>query len=131
MRAPPSRGATAAIAAAAIVAAAGMAALVAGSDNVEEQDVFVVLGPLVGLSFVGTGLYAWRRRPESRYGILMVALGFAWFLPGLTAAESPLIFSLGIVLGSGWPAVLIHLLLSTFPTGRLTTAWARRLVVAA
>ena len=127
----PSSGATAAIAAAALLVAAGMAVLVGGSDQVEDREVLVVFGPLVGLSFVGTGLYAWRRRPESRYGVLMVALGFAWFLPGLTAAESPLVFSLGMVLGSCWPAVLIHLLLGTFPTGRLTTAWARRLTVAA
>ena len=130
MRASLSSGATRAIGAAAIVAAAGMAVLVAGSDNVEEQDVFVVLGPLVGLSFVGTGLYAWRRRPESRYGVLLVLIGFAWFVPGLGAAESPLIFSIGVVFGSAWSALLIHLLLSTFPTGRLTTAWARRLTVA-
>jgi signal transduction histidine kinase len=130
MRAPPSRGATAAIAAAAIVAAAGVAVLVAGSDNVEERDVLVVLGPLVGLSFVGTGLYAWRRRPESHYGVLLVLIGFAWLVPGLGAAESPLIFTIGIVFGSAWAAVLIHLLLSSFPTGRLTTAWTRRLAAA-
>jgi signal transduction histidine kinase len=126
-----SGGATAAIAVTAVAMAAGMAVLVGGSELVVDGDVLVLFGPLVGLSFVGTGLYAWRRRPESRYGLLMVLIGFAWFLPGLTAAEAPLIFSLGIVLGSAWPAVLIHLLLSTFPTGRLATTWTRRLAVAA
>jgi signal transduction histidine kinase len=127
----PSRGAMAAIAVTAVAAAVGVAVLLARTDQVENGDVLGVFGPLVGLSFVGTGLYAWRRRPESRYGVLMVANGFAWFLAGVSAAESPLVFSIGIVIGSVWPAVLIHLLLSTFPTGRLTTAWARRLVATA
>jgi signal transduction histidine kinase len=127
----PSRGVTATIAVAAVVAAVGVAVLLAATDQVESGDVLGVFGPLVGLSFVGTGLYAWRRRPESRYGVLMVANGFAWFLAGVSAAEWPLVFSLGIVIGSAWPAVLVHLLLSTFPTGRLTTRWARGLVAAA
>ena len=81
----PSRGVTATIAVAAVVAAAGVAVLLAATDQVESGDVLGVFGPLVGLSFVGTGLSAWRRRPESRYGVLMVANGFAWFLAGVSA----------------------------------------------
>jgi signal transduction histidine kinase len=34
----------------------------------------------VGWSFIGSGLIASRRRPESRTGPLMAATGFAWFL---------------------------------------------------
>jgi signal transduction histidine kinase len=126
----PSRGATAAIAAAALVAAAGGALLDGTSDHLEHHMVKTVFGPLVGLSFVGTGLYAWRRRPESRFGVLMVLLGFTWFLSALSAAEAPLLFTLGIPLGSIWPAVFIHILLSDFPTGRLGSRHTRRLAVA-
>jgi hypothetical protein len=31
-----------------------------------------VFGPIVVWSFVGTGLYAWHRRPASRVGLLML-----------------------------------------------------------
>ena len=49
--------------------------------------MWAVFGPAVGWSFIGTGLYAWRRRPESRTGVLMVLLGFAWFLVRAEARE--------------------------------------------
>ena len=90
---------------------------------------WAVFGPVVGWSFVGTGLYAWRRRPESRFGSLMVLTGFAWFLGPLYAADSPLVFTIGIVVGALWGPLFGHVLLS-FPTGRLATR-ARRRVVAA
>ena len=80
--------------------------------------MWAVFGPLVAWSFVGTGLYASRRRPESRFGALMILLGFAWLLAPLGAAEDPWLFTLGIVFGSLWGPVLAHVLLS-FPSGRL------------
>ena len=43
--------------------------------------------PVIGWSFIGTGLFAWWRRPENRFGALLVAVGFAWFTSGLIAAE--------------------------------------------
>jgi signal transduction histidine kinase len=127
----PSRGAIVATAMAAVAAAIGAALLAGGSEHYENPGALVLFGPLIGLSFIGTGLYAWRRRPESRYGVLMVVLGFAWFLAALSAADASLLFTLGIPLGLIWPAVFIHILLSTFPTGRLTTSFARRLTAAA
>ena len=65
---------------AALAAGAGLVALVLASDHQEARTVWAIFGPVVGWSFVGTGLYAWRRRPESRIGVLMILLGFAWFL---------------------------------------------------
>ena len=47
-----------------------------------------VLEPIVVWSFVGTGLYATHRRPGSRVGILMVALGFAWCVAAISLANS-------------------------------------------
>jgi hypothetical protein len=81
----------------------------------------------VGWSFVGTGLYARHRRPEYRFGDLMVVTGFAWFLQALAAANTALVFTLGTVVGALSGAVFIHTLV-TFPTGRLETR-AQRLVV--
>jgi signal transduction histidine kinase len=120
---------TLAIAAAALLCGVGDVLLIQSSEHFPNRDVWVVFGPVVGWSFVGTGLYAWGRRPESRVGVLMVLVGFAWFLGPVYAADSPLVFTLGIVASGLWGPVFGHLLLS-FPTGRLPTR-ARRWLVAA
>jgi signal transduction histidine kinase len=120
---------TLAIAAAALLCGVGDVLLVLGSEHLPDPGVWAIFGPVVGWSFVGTGLYAWRRRPESRFGFLMVLVGFAWFLAPVYAADSPLVFTLGIVVGSLWGPIFGHLLLS-FPTGRLPTRARRRLVAA-
>lgn len=91
--------------------------------------VWAVFGPAVGWSFIGTGLYAWRRRPESRIGALMILLGFAWFLFTLQAANSRLVYTIALVAGSLWGAIFLQLGLS-FPTGRLTTGLDRTLAIA-
>jgi signal transduction histidine kinase len=118
-----------AIAAAALLCGLGDVLLVLSSAHLPDPDVWVVFGPAVGWSFVGAGLYAWRRRPESRFGALMVLVGFAWFLAPLYASNAPLVFTLGIVAGAVWGPVFGHVLLS-FPTGRLPTRARRRLVAA-
>ena len=78
-----------AVIAAAVAAGLGVVALVLTSDHQQVKAVWAIFGPVVGWSFIGTGLYAWRARPESRIGKLMVLLGFAWFLYTLAAADWP------------------------------------------
>ena len=118
---------TIAVAGAALLCGLGDVLLVLGGEHLDA--VWAVFGPLVGWSFVGTGLYAWRRRPDSRFGLLMTLVGFAWFLGPLIASDSPWLFAAGIVLGGLWGPVFGHVLLS-FPTGRLPTAGRRRLIAA-
>ena len=113
------------IAGAALLAGLAACALVLSSDHLADRVIWAVFGPVVGWSFVGTGLYASRRRPESRFGALMILLGFAWLLAPLGAADEPWLFALGIVLGSLWGPVLAHVLLS-FPSGRLAGGGAAR-----
>jgi signal transduction histidine kinase len=120
---------TLAIAAAALLGGVGGVLLVLGSDHFGDPAVWAVFGPVVGWSFVGTGLYAARRRPESRFGVLMTLVGLAWLLGPLYAADSPGVFTAGIVLGAVWGPIFGHVLLS-FPTGRLPTRARRRLVAA-
>jgi signal transduction histidine kinase len=117
------------IALAALLAGLGVAALIVTSDHVEHKALWAVLQPAVGWSFVGTGLYAWRRRPESRTGLLMVAMGFAWFVAALDASNSALVYTFSLVAGGLFGAVFLHLGLS-FPTGRLAERLDRRLVAA-
>ncbi len=120
---------TLAIAAAALLCGVCDVLLVLSSEHLSDPDVWVVFGPVVGWSFVGAGLYAWRTRPESRFGVLMVLVGFAWFLGPVYASDAPLVFTVGIVLSALWGPIFGHVLLS-FPTGRLPTRARRRLVAA-
>ena len=59
----------------------------------------------------------------------MVLLGFAWFLFTLQAADSPLIYTVASAVGGLWGGVFLHLGVS-FPSGRLTSARDRGLVIA-
>ena len=120
---------TLAIVGAALLCGVGDLLLVARSDHLTEPGIWA-FAPLVGCSFVGTGLYAWHRRPESRFGLLMAIVGFAWFLAPLAAANGPYLFTLGILLSGLWGPPFAHVLLS-FPTGRLPTRARRRLITAA
>jgi signal transduction histidine kinase len=120
---------TRAIVLAALAAGAGVVAVVLTSDHQDAQAVWAIFGPAVGWSFIGTGLYAWRRRPESRTGELMVLLGFAWFLFTLDSSNSPLVYTFAQVAGPLWGAVFLHIGLS-FPSGRLAPGLDRALVIA-
>jgi hypothetical protein len=70
-------------------------ALTLTSDHDDEKLVTAILGPVVGLSFIGTGVFAWWRRPLNRFGLLMCAVGFAWFLGGLVESNDPTFFTIG------------------------------------
>jgi len=114
---------------AALAAGAAVIALELASDHRDARVVWAVFGPAVGWSFVGTGLYAWQARPESRIGLLMVLLGFAWFIFTLDAANAPWLYTVGVVAGGLWGGVFLHLGLS-FPSGRLQTPLDRNLTIA-
>ena len=118
-----------AIVLAALMGGAGVVAVVLTSESLEATAVWAGFGPAVGLSFVGTGLYAWGRRPESRTGLLMVVMGFAWFLSTLEYASTPLLYTIGLVVGGLFGGVFLHLGIS-FPSGRLESAVDRGLVLA-
>jgi signal transduction histidine kinase len=116
-----------------LVALAGIAVGVAlfaieiTSDHQDSRTIWAVFGPLVGWNFIFTGLFAWRRRPESRIGALMVLLGFAWFLFMVKASDSALLYTASLVAGGLWGGVFLHIGLS-FPSGRLPARLDRVLV---
>ena len=120
---------TRAVVLAALVCGAGVVAVLLASDHQNAKTAWAVFGPAVGWSFIGVGLYAWRRRPESRTGALMVLLGFAWFLSALNFANAPLAYSLALVVGGLWGGVFLQLTMS-FPSGRLASGRDRALVIA-
>src|SRR3954468_11551102 len=124
------RAALLALFAASVAMAAVMVALVVSSDHESAKELTAVLGPFIGLSFCGTGVFAWLRRPHNRFGALMTAVGFAWFLSGLTEANDPWVYTLGVYLGALYLVLVGHMLLA-FPSGRLETTHARVLIVIA
>jgi signal transduction histidine kinase len=81
----------------------------------------------IGWSFIAGGLIAWARRPQIRFGPLMIAVGFAWFVAALEASNDALPFSIGRALAALWIALFFHALLA-FPTGGLDSRLARWLV---
>ena len=96
----------------------GVAALVliaTGEHLDRTADLFM---PLIGWAFLGTGLFAWWRRPANRFGVLMTAVGFACQASSLTAVDSQALFTVG-ALGSALPYVLVVHVLLAFPSGRL------------
>ncbi len=109
---------------------AGATALILSSDHSSPRGLEVALILTAGWGFVGTGLYAWDRRPGNRVGPLMTAIGFTWFLAALQSSSVPALFAIGVI-GTPLPyGILVHLLVS-FPSGRLSSRFERLVVAAA
>jgi hypothetical protein len=115
------------VAAAGFVAGLPLIPIGVSSDDVEPRGIWAVFGPLIGWSFIGAGLYALARPPSRRFGELMVATGFLWFLAALSLLDEPLLWALGLPLGSLWAGTLALALLA-FPSGRLRSRTARAIV---
>ena len=99
---------------------AGAVPLVLGlsAPDVNSPELTAVFGPLIGWSFIGTGLFAWYRRPDNRFGPLMTAVGFTWCISGLSVDRHPNLFIIGYAINPLPFALLFHMLCA-FPTGRL------------
>jgi signal transduction histidine kinase len=115
--------------AAVVVGAGALLAVISGKHNVH-RGAYAALTLSIGWGFIGTGLYAWRRRPENRLGPLMIAVGFAGLLKALAFSNDSVIFTIGSLGEVLIYALLIHLMLS-FPSGRLESQVDRLLVATA
>ena len=84
---------------------------------------------LVGGSFAACGLIAWRRRPDSRSGLLMVATGFLFFVsPLLGQLQGELASTLRVLFVDYWIFPFVTLILTLLTAGRLVTRFDRLLV---
>jgi signal transduction histidine kinase len=104
-------------------------AVISGEHNIH-RGAYAALALGIGWGFIGTGLYAWSRRPTSNTGLLMIAVGFAGLLKALAFSNDSLIFTIGSLGELLIYSLLIHLLLS-FPSGRLDSRLDRVLVAIA
>jgi signal transduction histidine kinase len=127
---PQLRRALAGIGVAGAVVCAVLLVLAIDSVGGHHRDLIAIFGPIIGAAFIGTGIAAWLRRPENRFGALMVAVGFTYCLSGLIVTTESWPFIAGLLLIALPYAVLFHILLA-FPSGRLESRGARALAGAA
>ena len=88
-----------------------------------------MLGLVIGWGFIGTGLFAWSRRPDNSVGSLMTLTGFAFLVAGLSSSNIPAVFTVGAFLSSVYIVTTMHTLLA-LPHGTLSPG-DRRVVIAA
>ena len=117
------------VAPAAVVIGAAASALMYFSEHQDVPRLQAVLTALTGGSFITAGLIARTRRPLNRTGLLMIAVGFAWFVSaGLMASNESLPWTIGLSLSAVPAGFLVHLLIA-YPSGRLQSRWELGLVV--
>jgi signal transduction histidine kinase len=116
------RRALVSVAFAALIVGGAASALIASSDHITRPGVSIAIGLMITWSFIGTGLYAWWRRPTNRFGALMVLVGFTFVLGSLTASDDSVVFTIGVLLSSLYYVVFAQVLLA-YPDGRLHERW--------
>jgi signal transduction histidine kinase len=117
------------IAAVGCAAAVGAMALALTSDHVSEPGLQAALMDWVGLPYILSGLVAWRRRPESRFGPLMVSAGFVTFIGTLQWTNADVPHTIGQAVDLLPLVLFLHVFLA-FPSGRLENGVDLALVVA-
>jgi signal transduction histidine kinase len=120
----------AAIALAGVAAAATTVALGLANDELDHVWIRAFLNDWITLNFILAGLVAWWRRPDSRFGLLMVAAGFVNFLATLDWATAEVPFTIGIALDMLAPVLFLHVFLA-YPSGRLVGRSEQAIVVGA
>jgi signal transduction histidine kinase len=84
----------------------------------QHRPIIAAVGPVIGWAFIGTGLFAWVRRPANRIGPLMIAVGFSFCTAAFIVAGQPWLYIIGLLFLPLPYAILTHILLA-FPTGEL------------
>ena len=91
--------------------------------------VHATLVAWITISYVLCGLIAWSRRPESRYGQLMILAGLAPALSRLAEADLDALKVIGEGLRLLPPVLFLHVFLA-YPSGRLERMRERSVVIA-
>jgi signal transduction histidine kinase len=108
-------------------AAALEVVVVLRGDHGDAPGVQAALVGWITLAYVTCGLVAWWRRPGSRFGLLMIAAGFAPALSRLSLVGADLPYTVGEALRLLPTVVFLHVFLA-YPSGRLERRFERRVV---
>ena len=124
----PARSTVFVLASAGVLAGAVLVELALTNESVDQPALRAALACWVTVPYIIAGLIAWRRRPASRLGVLMVAAGYATFLNFLIWSDNNLVFTVGQVTQFLPPVMFLHVFLA-FPSGRLESRPDRFVVV--
>jgi PAS domain S-box-containing protein len=117
------------VAPAGLAVGAAASALMLLSNHQDFPRLQAALTALTGGSFIVAGLIARTRRPLNRTGLLLIAVGFTWFVcTGLTGSNDSVLWTVGVALNAIPAGFLIHLLIA-YPSGRLQSRWELVVVV--
>jgi signal transduction histidine kinase len=125
----PKRSGLWAIAVAGLVGAGGTFALAFTGGEVADPAVHSTLIGWITVPYILSGVVAWWRRPDSRFGPLMIAAGFATFVSTLTLAGGDVLSTIGQTADVLPPVLFLHVFLA-FPSGRLERRFEKALVAA-
>jgi signal transduction histidine kinase len=103
------------------------AVLASGNEELYQPALRALLVWWVTLPYIFAGIVAWRRRPDSFFGQLMILSGFVTQLSILQWTNQPLLNTVGRLCDLLVAAVWLHLFLA-YPSGRLAGR-AERVVV--
>ena len=95
----------------------------------EPGNLPLLMLPVIFVIYVVAGGLAWRRRPRSDIGFLVILAGVAVYAGSLYNTVLPSLVAIGSVCATLMVAAIVHLLLA-FPTGRLPDRLSVFLVVA-
>jgi signal transduction histidine kinase len=126
---PPGPVLLAVIGAAAVAATAVVVLLALAQDDLYQRPLRIVLVLWCTLPFIAAGAVAWRRRPDSRFGPLLIAAGFVTPVSTLQWTSQPALHTVGQLCDLLLPALWLHVFLA-YPGGRLTGR-PERLIVGA
>ena len=115
------------VAVAACVVTAGLAS---ANEELYQPALRVLLVWWITLPYIFAGIVAWRRRPDSAFGPLMIVTGFATQLTIFEWTEQPLLNTVGQLCDLLSAALLLHLFLA-YPSGRLGSRIERVVVLTA
>src|SRR5215475_1947590 len=111
-------------------AAAVSLGLALANDQLSEPALRAFFLDWVTLPYIAGGLVAWRCRPDTGFGPLLVAAGFVNFLGTFEWVTSDPWFTIGVVFDLLPPVVFLHVFLA-FPGGRPERRFAGVVVAAA
>jgi len=115
-RSHPPRLIIGALALAAVAAAAGGFELSLMGEYGRAPEIHAAIVGWITLSYVLCGLAAWWRRPESRFGPLMVVAGFSPFFSRLSDADAEVLHAVGEALALLPLVLFLHVFLA-YPSG--------------
>jgi signal transduction histidine kinase len=126
----PSPAALWAIALAGVAGSATAATVAMTTERTTEPEWQAGLFAWIVLTYTVGGAIAWWRRPDSRFGPLMIVAGAAMFVSSLYFAGSAALFTLGQAFDLIPAALFLHVYLA-YPSGRLGGVVERAIVAVA